>query len=808
VHFSRYDVERSVASVVDGLKPGMRKCIYAAIRKKLFKNEIRITQLCGNVLELAAYHHSEASLQETIIKLAQRFVGSNNISLFEPVGQFGSRKEGGKDCSAPRYINTRLSHCSRFIISDADEAILNIQMEDGYIIEPEYYVPILPMVLVNGTEGIGTGWSSSIPQYNPRDLIASCRKWLRGDPLDPLTPWYEGFKGVIRSTDKGFESVGILEVKREPTPDEPWGVVTVSELPIKFWTQAFKDLLESMMADNREEMPSNLTDANNAPRAKAKAKGTAKSKATAKGKAKAKAAGVVRFKSKHIVIEDYRDNSSHVDVYFEIVLDKNNFDKARELGFLEEFKLVRPISVSNMVLFAADGKIKKYDSELDIIRDFCVVRFEYYVRRKKYQVAKMEMELMIVSNKAKFVISVCEGSLIVSRKKKALLVEELNNLGYLTMAKIDATFKQKVNEINRKNAEKIEEVIVQGSDEEAGIENDENAEVSSGIRVTDYDYLLNMTISTLTLEKYEFLLKEVDDKTHELEILKMTKESDMWNHDLDALEEAMLWQEKVDAKDYAELMKFQPKRTSIKVSNHQAKKLRKTPAKGGFDTTTKSTTGGGKKTLRKKKKTSKSDETDIESEFNFGDSTDSLASSPVRKTMAKKEKKESKVIKSEPSSPTPKVGMSLADRLAAMKRMQASNTTKPVSQVEDVFAKLDLEDSFDFDSPARSKKSGRSSSPGTQDEFLKEMSLLNAVSSITNSKRKKDTNTEEHNRTVKRQRTATGSSVTNVKSQKSVDDLSEESWIVSSEASDAGTDKYVASVSEKSDESLFEIESD
>ena len=171
IHFSNRDLERSINHICDGLKESTRKILFACIKRKLYTNEIKVAQLAGNVSEVTAYHHGENSLQQAIIGLAQIYVGTNNINILDPNGQFGSRIQGGNDASSPRYIYTLLSELTKLIFREDDACVLNYLEEDGLIIEPEYYIPIIPMILVNGAKGIGTGFSTDIPCFNPKQLI-------------------------------------------------------------------------------------------------------------------------------------------------------------------------------------------------------------------------------------------------------------------------------------------------------------------------------------------------------------------------------------------------------------------------------------------------------------------------------------------------------------------------------------------------------------------------------------------------------------------------------------------------------------
>lgn len=247
--FSRYDVERSIPSVVDGLKPSQRKILFSALKRNLVQ-EIKVAQFAGYTSENAGYHHGEASLQGAIVGMAQDYVGSNNINLLLPRGQFGSRLHGGKDSASARYIFTQLSPNTRDIFHKADERLLNYLEDDGDRIEPEYYVPTIPFLLVNGSSGIGTGFSTNIPAYNPKDIVDNVKRLINNETMLPMTPWYRGFKGDIKETSPGvFTCSGVYDIKGK--------TVTVSELPVGTWTNDYKEHLETLIekkivADFRE----------------------------------------------------------------------------------------------------------------------------------------------------------------------------------------------------------------------------------------------------------------------------------------------------------------------------------------------------------------------------------------------------------------------------------------------------------------------------------------------------------------------------------------------------------------------------
>ena len=229
--FSQADNARSLPSVWDGLKESQRKVLWSAFKRNLTK-EIRVAQLAGYVSEHAAYHHGEMSLNGTITGLAQEFVGSNNVPLLFPAGQFGSRLQGGHDAASPRYIHTHLQTYARNIFMAEDDGLLCKQFEDAVEIEPETYAPIVPFVLINGSEGIGTGYRCKWPHHNMVDII----DYLLGQK-HALKPWFRGFTGTV-AYDDDLKNV-ITTGKYTKTGKK----ITVTELPVGVWTQTYSEWL-------------------------------------------------------------------------------------------------------------------------------------------------------------------------------------------------------------------------------------------------------------------------------------------------------------------------------------------------------------------------------------------------------------------------------------------------------------------------------------------------------------------------------------------------------------------------------------
>jgi DNA topoisomerase-2 len=242
IHFSNYNLERAIPSMMDGLKVSQRKILYAALKRNL-THEIRVAQFAGYVSEHTGYHHGEASLTEAIIGMAQDFVGANNIAWLVPQGQFGTRLQGGKDSASPRYIHTYLQPIVKKLVPEADFSVLAYRDDDGLPVEPEWYAPVLPILLVNGSRGIGTGYSTYVPPYNPKELKSMLVDWLEGDDSAlgrTLKPYFKGFKGEVK--DDGT-LVGVYKKEKD--------AFVVSELPPGTWTQDYREWLEKELAEGR-----------------------------------------------------------------------------------------------------------------------------------------------------------------------------------------------------------------------------------------------------------------------------------------------------------------------------------------------------------------------------------------------------------------------------------------------------------------------------------------------------------------------------------------------------------------------------
>jgi DNA topoisomerase II len=388
IHFSNSDTKRSIGSLYDGLKPSQRKILYSCFKRKLYK-EIRVAQLAGYVSENAAYHHGEASLQGAIIGMAQNFVGSNNINLLEPNGQFGTRIMGGSDAASCRYIHTELNRLTDCIYPKEDFPILKYVEDDGQQVEPYYYVPILPMVLVNGMTGIGTGFSTNIPSFNPLDICKNIKNIIDNKEFKTMIPWFHQFKGtIIKTGGKTFMSKGIYNIINNTT-------IEITELPIGRWTEDYKEILNKMVIER-----------------------------TSKNESKG-------------IILDYENQSTDTTVYFKVYLkpgylssaqwSEDNIDKIEK-----DFKLAttKHTSLTNIHLYNETNTIKKYDDIESIMREYCRVRLELYTKRKEYQLNELDKLIQLISAKCKFILEILENTIIIQKRTKADIIQQLSDKEY------------------------------------------------------------------------------------------------------------------------------------------------------------------------------------------------------------------------------------------------------------------------------------------------------------------------------------------------------------------------------------------
>ena len=529
--FSMYDNQRSIPSLCDGLKPSERKILFGCFKRNL-RDEIKVAQLTGYISEHSAYHHGEQSLSGTIVAMAQNFVGSNNINLLLPLGQFGTRNKGGKDSASARYIFTNLNKVTRHLFNSNDLPLMDYLVEEGQKIEPKYYLPIIPTVLVNGTEGIGTGWSSNIPCFNPREIVLSIKNKIKNGAFLKINPWYKGFQGDIKEDPKK-EGTFIVRGKYHWSEEDP-STVIITEIPIKKWTDDYKIFLQELMG---------VETINSEEKNKDKKKGNNKEEEEKKKK------------KREVIVEDIRQNHTYNRVCFEVKLIDNFVDKFKNNSelFIKTFNLESSLSITNMVLFDPDGKLRKYNTVEEIISTFYDLRLKYYQIRKDYMISVIKKDVAILSNKARFIKMIIDDELVIKKKMRNAIVNELFELKFDTQSALDKirikSKSEQENEIELINQNLQNENEEEKKDESDSEKKEKQGKVKAKVPWKEYDYLLSLNFWNITYEKVEELLKQKEMKEKELEELKMTPIESLWVKDLDSFLEELDKYEKQEEED-------------------------------------------------------------------------------------------------------------------------------------------------------------------------------------------------------------------------------------------------------------------
>lgn len=336
-----------------------------------------------------------------------------------------------------------------------DDHVLEYLVDEGQSIEPEHYLPIVPLTLINGAEGIGTGWSTFIPSHDPRHLVANIRRMMNGQELEPMHPWYKDFDGTIEPADEGnrYLVTGNYEVTpKEDDEDGDCDRIEITELPLQKWTGAYKAFLEEMAQ---------------ADEATAKKKG-------------------------YPTIQDIKEYHQENKVHFDLRVP--NVSKMSREEILKKFKLQTSLSTANLVAFDPLGRVTRYATALDLIREWYRLRSALYDARKAYLLARLQRECETLRNKVKFILAIVQDQLKVNNVKRKVLLQVLKGDGY--------TMQSELEKMHQDGKRSVRTAAEKPADEDAEAEAEDQAMEDEGeIQSSEYDYLLRMPLWSLTEEK-------------------------------------------------------------------------------------------------------------------------------------------------------------------------------------------------------------------------------------------------------------------------------------------------------------------
>lgn len=377
--FSLYVIEnRAIPSVIDGFKPSQRKIIHVSnqIWKTGSEKTLKVFQLAGKVASDCFYHHGNQSLESAIINMAQKF--KNNMPLLEEDGQFGSLRS--PEAGAPRYIGTKLNKNFRLLYKDFD--LLKYKEEEGEEIEPTFFLPIIPTVLINGSSGIAVGFSSNLLNRNPIDVITSCENLLKNKKIGDINPYNPLFTGTYTQdpdNPKRWIIRGKCDIQNTTT-------VKISELPPSMTFEKYENILDDLVEKK--------------------------------------------------AIVSYDDNCKE-NIDYTIKFSRENLSKYDEEKL---YKLLRLEEYETEIYSTLDeeGKLKIFDNVEDILKYFVIFRLNYYVKRKEFLLDKMRHELKVLSNRGRFIKGILDNKIEVKNVQKEKILKDIEEV--LKLEKIDDSY--------------------------------------------------------------------------------------------------------------------------------------------------------------------------------------------------------------------------------------------------------------------------------------------------------------------------------------------------------------------------------
>lgn len=366
VDYASYSTLRAIPSIIDGLKNSHRKVVYSV--GKSLKKETKVSVLAGIVSVETQYLHGDIS--GAIVNLAKDYTGSNNLPLLKPNGNFGSRLI--PENSATRYIFTEKQKYFDSIFLEEDENILIQQEFEGDEIEPLFYVPTIPLILVNGSKGLATGFANNILQRDTSNIIQYLKEFLNGKEADAnlLNPAIKGFKGKItqdkENSLKYFISGNIIITKK---------TIEVTELPLGYDLRGYIDFLDKLQE---------------------------------KG-----------------IIKKYEDKSDGEEFRFSITIDSKLLLKDKNY-ILEKLGLVKSFT-ENFTLLDENNQIKEFSSVKEVIDYYISIKLKYMTKRIEFLIAKKEKLLNELKSVLKFIQGVLENKIDLRKDNKNDLIKFCEN---------------------------------------------------------------------------------------------------------------------------------------------------------------------------------------------------------------------------------------------------------------------------------------------------------------------------------------------------------------------------------------------
>lgn len=411
VDYASYSTLRMISSAIDGMKNSHRKVV-ATVSARNISKESKVSQLASQVAQDQEYLHGDVSLQGVIVNLAANYLGTNNMNMLEPAGNFGTRFT--PEASAPRYIYTHKSKYFDYLFNKDDTEILIKQTFEGHKIEPKFYLPSLPMLLVNGSEGMATGFAQKILPRDPKSVEKYLRNRLtdKKNSLALLKPQYKGFKGTIKSTGEegSWEIIGSFERVTKTK-------IRITEVPVGYSLKGYIKVLDKLEEDS--------------------------------------------------FIMNYLDMSENDNFLFEVTMKRDILGSLTDDKILEKFKLIKRVT-ENYTTIDVNNRVKVFNNASEIFDYYYSVKIEYLFKRIDYKIEKIESEIRKLASTYLFIKAIVDNRLIINKRKKVQIEKDLESFekitkeegsyDYLLRMPIHSLTKEKMEELMNKIKGKKEEL--------------------------------------------------------------------------------------------------------------------------------------------------------------------------------------------------------------------------------------------------------------------------------------------------------------------------------------------------------------
>jgi len=402
--YAIYTIEnRAIPSVIDGFKPSQRKIAHAAngVWKTGNEKPMKVFQLGGLAAAKTFFHHG--SLDGTIIGMTQSF--KNSMPIFQGIGQFGSLRAPA--AGAPRYVGVKFNENFRSLYKDFD--LCESQFEEGEEIEPKFFLPIIPAVLLNGGSGIAVGFATNILNRNPAELVEACIAVLNGKKCPEVRPWVNGFYGDFKrvpDAPKSWSIHGKYDVKNTTT-------VEVTEIPPSWTYEQYEGHLDALVE---------------------------------KG-----------------VMVSYEDHSAEKPFYI------LKFTRQKLAEILEKDRLDGILKMSeregeNYTTLDEHGKLKVFQSPEEIIKYFVDFRLKYYDIRKQRIIDKLRQEMNDLNAKCRFIQLILDGKLKINNRKKAEIEEDLIKFSFKN-EEHDMLLRMPIHSLTKERFDEMQESVKKKAEE-------------------------------------------------------------------------------------------------------------------------------------------------------------------------------------------------------------------------------------------------------------------------------------------------------------------------------------------------------